>query len=90
MRKKKVTMGDIATAVGVSQPTVSAILNGSDSIKVSDATRIKVLNKAKELGYALKQTIRHGNTHPRIALVVNSLNMHDPFINAISAAKARS
>jgi len=90
MRKKKVTMGDIATAVGVSQPTVSAILNGSDSIKVSDATRIKVLNKAKELGYALKQTIRHGNTHPRIALVVNSLNMHDPFINAISAAKTRS
>ncbi len=90
MRKKKVTMSDIATEAGVSQPTVSAILNGSDSIKVSEATRIKVLNKARELGYALKQNIRHSNMHPRIALVVNSLNMHDPFINAVSAAKTRA
>lgn len=90
MRKKKVTMADIATAVGVSQPTVSAILNNSDTIKVSEATKIKVLNKAKEIGYVLKQPIRHSNTHPRIALIVNSLNMHDPFINAISAAKTRA
>ena len=90
MRKKKVTMADIATAVGVSQPTVSAILNASDTIKVSEATKIKVLNKAKEIGYVLKQPIRHSNTHPRIALIVNSLNMHDPFINAISAAKTRA
>lgn len=90
MRKKKVTMADIAVAVGVSQPTVSAILNDSDTIKVSEATRIKVLNKAREIGYVLKQPVRHSNSHPRIALIVNSLNMHDPFINAISAAKTRA
>lgn len=90
MRKKKVTMSDIATAVGVSQPTVSAILNGSDSIKVAESTRIKVLNKAKEIGYLLKQPIGHSNTHPRIAFIVNVLNMHDPFINALSAANTRA
>lgn len=89
MRKKKVTMLDIATAVGVSQPTVSVILNGSGKVQVSDETRQRVFDKARELGYQFK-SIRHGYRHPRIALVVNSLNMHDPFINAITAAKARA
>ena len=90
MRKKKVTMQDIATAVGVSQPTVSVILNGSGSIKVSDDTRDKVIAKAKELGYVFRNSISHAKSHPRIALLVNSINMHDPFVNAISAAKVRA
>ncbi|WP_428776422.1 LacI family DNA-binding transcriptional regulator [Vibrio sp.] len=90
MRKKKVTMLDIATAVGVSQPTVSVILNGSDSIKVSQETRDKVLAKADELGYQRKANVRHASHHRRIALLVNSINMHDPFINAITAAKVRA
>lgn len=90
IHKKKVTMSDIATALGVSQPTVSAILNGSDSIRVAESTRTKVLNKAKEIGYSLKKTTGHGNTHPRIAFIVNVLNMHDPFINALSAVNTRA
>ncbi len=90
MRKKKVTMLDIATAVGVSQPTVSVILNGSDNVKVSEETRAKVLHKAHELGYQQKANVRHSSDHKRIALLVNSVNMHDPFINAISAAKVRA
>ncbi len=48
MQKKKVTMLDIATAVGVSQPTVSVILNGSDSVHVSEKTREKVIRKEIE------------------------------------------
>lgn len=90
MRKKKVTMLDIATAVGVSQPTVSVILNGSNSIKVSEQTREKVLNKARELGYQYNTKIQHTNHHQRIALIVNSINMHDPFINAITSAKVQA
>ncbi|WP_456297203.1 LacI family DNA-binding transcriptional regulator [Vibrio sp. AK197] len=90
MRKKKVTMLDIATAVGVSQPTVSIILNGSDSVKISQETRDKVINKAKELGYKMRAHIYHAQSHRRIALLVNSMNMHDPFINALSAAKVRA
>ncbi len=83
-------MQDIATAVGVSQPTVSVILNGSGSVKVSDDTRKKVLDKARELGYKLKNNVPHAKSHPRIALLINSINMHDPFICAISAAKVRA
>lgn len=90
MRKKKVTMLDIATAVGVSQPTVSIILNGSDSVKISQETRDKVINKAKQLGYQMRTNVYHAKSHQRIALLVNSINMHDPFINAISAAKVRA
>lgn len=89
-KKKKVTMLDIATAVGVSQPTVSVILNGSDNVKVSDETREKVLNKAKELNYKFKSNVLHTQTHRRVALLTNNMNMHDPFINAITAAKVRS
>ncbi|EAR09240.1 LacI-family regulatory protein [Reinekea sp. MED297] len=82
-------MLDIATAVGVSQPTVSVILNGSDTVRVSEETRQRVLQKAQDLGYQFR-SVQHSYRHPRIALVVNSLNMHDPFINAISSAKARA
>ncbi|MDC0609192.1 LacI family DNA-binding transcriptional regulator [Vibrio sp.] len=90
MRKKKVTMLDIATAVGVSQPTVSVILNGSDSIKISPETRDKVIRKAHELGYKFKTNVPHSSAHRRIALMINSMNMHDPFINALSAAKVKA
>ena len=86
MRKKNVTMLDIASAVGVSQPTVSVILNESKSIKVSEETRQRVFDKAREMGYKFRN-VDHSSKHQRIALVINSLNMHDPFINAISAAK---
>jgi len=89
-KKKKVTMLDIATAVGVSQPTVSVILNGSDNVKVSDETREKVLSKARELNYKFKSNVLHTQSHRRIALLTNSMNMHDPFINAITAAKVRA
>jgi len=87
MRKKKVTMKDIATAAGVSQPTVSIILNGSDSVKIAKETRQRVLAIARELGYELRRQVPHTSYHKKIAFMVNSLNMHDPFINALSAAR---
>lgn len=90
MRKKKVTMKDIAVAAGVSQPTVSIIINNTNSIKISDKTRKNVLNKAKQLGYSVKANTRQDISYPRIAFVVNSLNMHDPFNIALSAAKIRA
>ena len=50
-RKTKVTMNDIARAAGVSQATVSLVLNQSRNIKLSDDTRQRVINVATELGY---------------------------------------
>ena len=45
----KVTIQDIADALGLSRTTVSKVINGSPA--VSDATRALVWDKAKELNY---------------------------------------
>ena len=47
----KVTSTDVANLANVSQSTVSAVLNNSSKVKISPATRKKVLDAAKELSY---------------------------------------
>ena len=52
MGKQGVTINDVATETGVSKVTVSYVLNGRQTgIKISDATRQRVLKAAKDLGY---------------------------------------
>lgn len=46
---KKVTIQDIADALGISRNTVSKAINNSDGL--ADATREKILKKAVEMGY---------------------------------------
>ncbi len=49
----------IAKASGVSQPTVSLILNNKSSkVKISEATRLRVLDAAKKLGYYRNEQAR--------------------------------
>lgn len=45
------TMNDVAAAAGVSQATVSMVLNGTQSGRVSAATTQRVLDAAKDLGF---------------------------------------
>lgn len=52
MVRKQVTMKDVATELDVSIVTVSKALAGKDG--VSEALREKIVDKAKELGYAFK------------------------------------
>ena len=47
--KKKVTIQDIADALGISRNTVSKAINNSDGL--ADATRERILQKAVEMGY---------------------------------------
>ena len=51
VRRSRVTMLDIARAAGCSQSTVSFVLNGTDGIRISRATRDRVLALATEMGY---------------------------------------
>src|SRR5210317_890967 len=47
----RVTMKDIAVHAGVSQSTVSFVLNGQVGMRISDETRRRVMDAASELGY---------------------------------------
>ena len=85
--KTKVTMNDIARAAGVSQATVSLVLNQSRNIKLSDDTRQRVINVATELGYDRLPAVHAPRNQEEIALLVSSLQSFDPFIDAISQAR---
>lgn len=60
------TAKDIALATGVSATTVASILSGRDVVRVSAATRERVLASASELGYRrnrLATALRTGRTN---------------------------
>ncbi len=54
---KRVTIADLAAALGMSQTTVSTSINGTG--RVSEATRERVLAAATELGYRALPAARH-------------------------------
>lgn len=55
---QRVTIKDIAAAVGVSHTTVSYVLNGNTSQKISEKTKQAVLKEAKRLKYVPNETAR--------------------------------
>lgn len=68
---KKPTMSDVAARVGVSQATVSLVINNAPGTRISVLTRERVLAVARELGYEkLPQPHRPGRV---IGLLINEL-----------------
>lgn len=59
IKERRPTMMDVAAMAGVSQATVSLVLNGSPGAKLSDGTRKRVYSAAKELGYELVRRSQH-------------------------------
>jgi LacI family transcriptional regulator len=51
--KRRPTMTDVAKLAGVSQSTVSMVLNHTPGMRMAEATRTRVLKAAGELGYQL-------------------------------------
>lgn len=47
----RVTMKDIASKAGVSQSTVSFVLNGQEDMRISEETRKRVTDAVAEMGY---------------------------------------
>ncbi len=56
--RKAVTARDVAEACGVSQATVSYVINNSSGGRISDATRQRVLDTARKMGYCPSQSAR--------------------------------
>ncbi len=69
--QKKPTMTEIAIACGVSQATVSLVLNNAPGTRISATTREAVLKKGRELGY--KTAHRGTERRPVIAMLINDV-----------------
>lgn len=79
MGKKKVTSTDIAKAAGVSQSTVSMVLNKKYNVSFSRETIEKVERAAKELGYVpQKRKVRKDSKKEKLIVVFCS-NLTNPY-----------
>lgn len=68
---KKPTMSEVAEACGVSQATVSLVLNNAPGTRISSTTREAVLRKAAELGYRVPRRV--ADRRPVIAMLINDV-----------------
>lgn len=60
--RRRPTMMDVARAAGVSQSSVSLVLNNMSGARISDTTRQRVNAAAQELGYMLPAMRRSGSS----------------------------
>jgi LacI family transcriptional regulator len=87
-RSKLPTMYDVARLAGVSQPTVSRVLNQNDTaVAISDETRQRVLAAIAELGYRPNVLARSLRTHrtQTVALLIADLanGFYHPLARAV-------
>lgn len=77
----KPTMMDVAARAGVSQATVSLILNGSSGARFSVATRKKVMDAVKELGYRLpNRSMASDSSDPKVIAFITDELTTDPWM----------
>ncbi|MEM9128870.1 MAG: LacI family DNA-binding transcriptional regulator [Pseudomonadota bacterium] len=70
---RKPTMRDIAQHVGVSQTTVSFVLNNNTNISIKQSTRDAVLKAADDLGYQLLNRRTRKANAPIIGLLIDEI-----------------
>jgi DNA-binding LacI/PurR family transcriptional regulator len=71
-RPRRVTSADVARATGVSRATVSYVVNDTPNRNISEATRRRVLEAARELGHvpnAAARALRSGRSNLVLVLV---------------------
>ena len=76
-RRNRPTMTDIARLAGVSQSSVSLILNQMSGTRISAETRQRVMQSARELGYALpgmRRDLSPGQEKRTIAYLVDEIS----------------
>lgn len=84
----RVTAADVARKAGVSQPTVSLVLSKNPNARVAKATRARVLQVAKELGYRPNR-LAQGLVHQRsfaLGLIVPGF-ANPVYANIVSGAE---
>lgn len=78
--RKRVKMVDIARAAEVSRTTVSLILNDVPGVRIAEATRQRVLQTARDLGYTPGPSVRDLNAETRqlFGVVINEISAAYP------------
>lgn len=85
--QKPATMRDVARLAGVSQPTVSRVLNSADTaISISEETRSKVLAAVEELNYRTNMLARGLRTQQTQMLAVLIADISNSFYHPIVRA----
>jgi len=85
------TMVDVARHAGVSQASVSLVLNDTGGVRVADATRQKVREAAEALGYRVWRRSPVGSGSIRtIGLLVDDIGSNPLSLNAVEAARERA
>jgi DNA-binding LacI/PurR family transcriptional regulator len=87
MGVNRVTSSDVAAASGVSQATVSYVINNTPGQTISDATRARVLRAADELGYVPSfagRTLRRGHTKNILLDMSQTPQGFEIFVNKFS------
>lgn len=79
MAKKKVTSSDIARAAGVSQATVSMILNKKYNVSFSKETVERVEQTAKQMGYQIIKRRTRKDSKSRKLIVVFCPTLTNPY-----------
>ena len=79
MGRKKVTSSDVAKKAGVSQATVSMVLNKKYNVSFSKEVIQNVETAAKELGYELPRRRARKQERMENILVVISPNLTNPY-----------
>lgn len=77
--KKKITSVDVARAAGVSQATVSMILNNKNNVSFTRETREKVEQTARELGYQAPRRKNRADSKAARLLVVFCPTLTNPY-----------
>ena len=73
MSEKRVTLRDVAAAAGVSRATAGFVLSDAPGIAISAATRQRVRDTARDLGYvphSIARALREGSSR----IIVLSVN----------------
>ena len=86
---KRVTMTDVARLAGCSQSTVSVVLNNTPGIRISKATRERVIKVAEQLGYEIiPEPCRARGDRPRqIAIVFDRIATSPEAVVSIDGAR---
>lgn len=78
--KKRIKMIDVARSAGVSQTTVSLVLNNIDGVRIPDATRRHVIETAQQLGYTPGPLLHELDSEslPIVGVLINEISSAYP------------